>query len=52
MNCAWCGRKDDDSNSHGICVQCETKYFPPKENTKDREDKEKCQNIQSASPKE
>jgi len=26
-NCAWCGKNDDDSDSHGICDDCMQKYF-------------------------
>jgi len=27
MNCAWCNKKDDNSDSHGICDDCMQKYF-------------------------
>ena len=27
MNCAWCGKNDDGSGSHGICTDCMLKYF-------------------------
>lgn len=27
MNCAWCGRNTDGSDSHGICDECMSTFF-------------------------
>jgi len=27
MNCAWCNKNTDESESHGICAECMSKHF-------------------------
>lgn len=40
MNCAWCGAKEDDTDSHGICAECEEKFFPVKKEEPKKEEEE------------